>query len=199
MTSAAFDRVSALDENLHRRGDPMSTRDFLAVLHEVSGLASEPLTASERAFLLEHTDLREEDLTEEARAATSTAVATEQLLADEAVQDRALSTGEVAKLLGRAEANVRRSRLRGDLYAPGAGSANRPLRFPAWQFTEEGDVVPDLRRVVSAFPRFFHPLSVERFMTAPHEALEGLSPVRWLTRGGDSEPVIGLVEELGHE
>src|SRR5699024_8909719 len=85
----------------------------------------------------------------------------------------------------------------GDLYAlPSSGG--RSARFPAWQF-EGSQVVPGLREIVPAFPGHFHPLSIQGFMTTPHDELGARSPAQWLLRGGPVSAVVALVEELGYE
>ena len=159
----------------------------------------EALSAGERSFLLTHTDLVADDLTSDARGAALVAVAQGRAVAAAVVTQNSLTTGEVAALLGRAEANVRRSRLNGDLYAPETGAAGRTLRFPRWQFTDDGRVVPGLRHVLPALPPHLHPLSIERFMTTDVDTLGGQSPVRWLADGGPVEPVIRMADELGYE
>lgn len=197
MSTPAHGYVAELGRALERRGRPMTSEDFLAVLQEIGG-QSEPLTSGERSFLLEHTELTESDLTDDARAETRLQVLQGKAAAEAETDRSALSTGEVAALLGRAEANVRRSRLNGDLYAAAVDSG-RPLRFPRWQFTPDGHVVPGLREIVPRLPRHFHPLSIERFMTAPHEGLDGLAPAQWLSSGGPVQAVVDLAAEAGYE
>jgi|SRR5690625_1989199 len=192
------DPTQALDRALNRRGSPMTTAEFLDVLREIGGDSAGTLTQGESAFLLEHTDLAESDLSEGARAATRLEVATNRVALDRAVLDDALTTGQVAQLRDQAEANVRRSRINGDLYSPNAGDS-RGLRFPRWQFTAEGHVVPGLRQIIPTFPPHTHPVVIEDFMTTSNEALENLSPVQWLVGGGAAAPVVELVDELGYE
>lgn len=175
----------------------MSARAFLEVLQEAAGGSTAPLTAGEREFLLTHAGMSKEDLSEQGRAATRLELARDRFALDAAALEGALSTSEVAALLGRAEANVRRSRLSGDLYAPNPGDP-AGLRFPRWQFTSAGGVVPGLRRIIPAFPRDTHPLAVARFMTQPLEDLDGMSPVGWLAGDGPVDPVVVLVEDLGY-
>lgn len=198
MVHVIGDPTQALDRALNRRGSPMSTAEFLDVLREIGGGSAGTLTQGESEFLLEHTDLTESDLSDGARAATRLEVATNRVALDRAVLENALTTGEVAQLRDQAEANVRRSRINGDLYSPNAGDS-RGLRFPRWQFTADGHVVPGLRRIIPTFPPHTHPLIIEDFMTTPNEALENLSPVHWLVGGGAVEAVVELVDELGHE
>lgn len=175
----------------------MSARAFLDVLQEAAGGSTAPLSAGEREFLLTHAGVSEEDLSERGRAATRLELARDRFALDAAALEGTLSTSEVAALLGRAEANVRRSRLAGDLYAPNPGDP-AGLRFPRWQFTSDGRVVPGLRRILPTFPRDTHPLAIARFMTQADESLDDMSPVEWLTAEGPIDPVVALAEDLGH-
>lgn len=175
----------------------MSPQSFLEVLQEAAGGSTAPLTAGEREFLLTHAGVTEEDLSDQGRAATRLELARDQFALDAGALEGALSTSEAAALLGRAEANVRRSRLTGDLYAPNPGDP-AGLRFPRWQFTSTGGVVPGLRRIIPAFPRDMHPLAIGRFMTQVHEDLDGMSPVQWLAADGPVDPVVAVVEDLGY-
>src|SRR5699024_767167 len=176
--SPAHEYTVRLESALERRGNPLSVDALLDILREASESTSEALSEGERAFLLESTDLPEADLTPQARAAS-------------------LTTAEVAELLGRKDASIRRSKAAGDLYAlPSSGG--RTARFPAWQF-EGSQIVPGLREIVPAFPGYFHPLSIQGFMTTPHDELGARSPAQWLLRGGPAGAVVALVEELGYE
>lgn len=175
----------------------MTARAFLEVLQEVAGGSSEPLTSAERDFLLSHAGLSEAELSAQGRASTQVELARDRVVLDASVLDGALTTKEVAELLGRAEANVRRSRLSGDLYAVNPGDP-AGLRFPRWQFLPSGRVVPGLRRIIPAFPAPTHPLVIARFMTAPLEDLDDMSPVEWLGGGGAVDPVLAVVEDLGY-
>lgn len=167
------------------------------LLDEVEPVAAESLASGEREFLLTHAGMSEEDLSEQDRAATRLEIARDRFALDAAALEGALSTSEVAALLGRAEAIVQRSRLSGDLYAPNPGDP-AGLRFPCWQFTSAGGVVPGLSRIIPAFSRDTHPLVVARFMTQAHEDLDGTSPVEWLAGDGPVDPIVDLVEDLGH-
>lgn len=197
MSHATMDPAEELTRALHRRGDPMTARDFLEVLGEAVGASSAPLTAGERDFLISHAGMTPDDLSESGRTATRMVIARDRFALDAAVIEDALSTAEVASLLGRAEANVRRSRLAGDLYAVNPGDP-AGLRFPRWQFTESGGVLPGLRRVLPAFPREMHPLAIGRFMQQEADELDGMSPIAWLAGGGSVDPVAALVEDLGY-
>lgn len=198
MSSALANPSDELERALQRRGEPITSREFLDILGEISDLSAEPLTLGERDFLIEHTELSESDLTEQSREGTRLDIARQRLRVERAAHEDALTTAEVAELLGRQESNVRRSRLSGDLYALKDGDA-RGLRFPRWQFTEDGRALPGLRRILSAFPRHTHPAVVERFMTEPHDELEGSSPARWLAGSAPVDAVVELVAELRYE
>lgn len=156
-----------------------------------------PLTAAEREFLLNHAGLDEGDLSEQASASTRLEIARDRLALDAAALKGALSTSEVAALLGCSDASVRRSRLSGDLYATNPGDP-AGLRFPRWQFTSEGSVVPDLRRILSAFPRDAHPLGIGRFMMQVHEDLDGMAPVEWLSSDRPADLVVALIQDMGY-
>ena len=196
MTSMAFE--SEVDRALHRRGNPMSAHDFLAVLEEVTIIAVEPLTSGEHDFLMENTDLQASDLSSEGHKATNIRVLAGQVRSKLDLRENSLSTAEVATLLGRDPANIRRSRLDGALYSPGSGVPGQSLRFPRWQFVD-GSPVPGLRKVIPAFPAHFHPLSIERFMLTANKELQNMPPVKWLTMGGNPEAVAVLADELGYE
>lgn len=197
MSTEAFHHTSRLESALNRRGNPMSVDAFMDVLREMSEPASEPLSAGERSFLLEATDLTEEDLTPRAHEAARIRVAEDRALAEKEARDTALTTGEVSDLLGRQGASIRRSKLAGDLYALPTGNGRTAL-FPAWQF-EGNQVVPGLRTITPNFPRYVHPLTIQQFMTEEKAELDGRSPVEWLTAGGAVEAVASLVAELGYE
>lgn len=197
MSTEAFHHTSRLESALNRRGNPMSVDAFMDVLREMSEPASEPLSAGERSFLLEATDLTEEDLTPRAHEAARIRVAEDRALAEKEARDTALTTGEVSDLLGRQGASIRRSKLAGDLYALPTGNGRTTL-FPAWQF-EGNQVVPGLRTITPNFPQYVHPLTIQQFMTEEKAELDGRSPVEWLTAGGAVEAVASLVAELGYE
>ncbi|MDQ6783368.1 MAG: hypothetical protein M3063_07995 [Actinomycetota bacterium] len=74
------------------------------------------------------------------------------------------------------------------------------LRLPLWQFQEDGTALPSLRAVLTASPSELHPLSVHGFMTHPNSDLEigdeHVSPVHWLTAGGEVQAVVALVKDI---
>ncbi len=198
MTSRAFDYETGLDRALRRRGGPMSAQEFISVVEEVSNISAEPLTAGEVDFLTKHTDLSSDELSSRGRAKTQLRVLAERSRSRTLLEESSLSTADVASLLGRDPANIRRSRLEGDLYSPGVGVPGQSLRFPKWQFVGNTHV-RGLRKIIPAFPAHFHPLSIERFMTEPNDELDTMSPVQWLVSGGEPDAVARLADELGYE
>ena len=106
---------------------------------------------------------------------------------------RSLSTREVADMMGRSPAAVARSAGR-SLYAYHLG---RSLRFPTWQFDDDGRPLPGLATVVPVLREGLTPRVVEARMTcADPEILDGLSPVEWLTRGGGPAEVTCVLTEM---
>lgn len=155
------------------------------------------MTAGERDFLLETTELTEDDLSPRAYDTARFRIAEDRALAEEEAVHSALTTGQVSKLLGRQTASIRRSKGAGDLYALPTVSG-RVTMYPAWQFVD-GKVTPGLSEIIPLFPQYTHPLAVQQFMTEPNEELGGRSPVEWLIEGGAVEAVASLAEELGYE
>lgn len=197
MTSAAFEDVEGLERALRRHGSPMTVEEFVTVLAE-AGRAPDPLTRQERRFLLAHGGVSEEELSDRAQRRAMSGVASGRAVAAMEVEEESMTTAEVAGFLGRAEANIRRSRIQGDLYAVNAGVRGTSLRFPTWQF-RDGKVVPGLRSVIPMFPRWVRPRVIETFMTSANENLGGKTPVAWLSEGGSPELVGELAEATGIE
>lgn len=167
MSTDAFDHTSRLESALSRRGNPMSVDAFMDILREMSDPALEPLSTEERAFLIEATELSEEDLTPQAHEAARIQVAEDRALTEKQARDSALTTGEVSELLGRQGASVSRSMSAGDLYALPTSNGRITL-FPAWQF-EDKQVVPGLRTIIPNFPQYMHPLTIQQSMTGEKE------------------------------
>lgn len=196
MNDMAFE--SRLAKALQRRDVKISPQVLLSALQEAAGVSTEPLSQGEMDFLLAHSDLDESAFSVENRIIASMKLYSGQAEAQELLEKNSYSTAETARLLGRDSANIRRSRLNGSLYSPSPSIPGQNLLFPAWQFFE-GKPLPGLKQVIKAFPKHLHPLSIERFMTAEHEFLQGMSPSAWLAGGGPVQPVLSLVEELGRE
>lgn len=111
---------------------------------------------------------------------------------------QALTTGQVADLLGIDPSRVRHRVRQAHLYAvPGT---TRERRLPMWQF-DGASVVPGLREVLVALPRGLHPLEVAGFMLTSQPELdvdgEPVSPRDWLRHGGDVSAVAALAGTVG--
>jgi hypothetical protein len=133
-----------------------------------------------------------------------------QWLAEQAIEDAvagkgALTTNQVAALLGINASRVRHRKAAGALYAidPPTGG-RRSAVYPRWQFTSTDagreEPLPHLKAVLAALPRGMHPLEVEQFFVTENDALifrdEPVSPCAWLASGGDPEPVRWAAESL---
>jgi hypothetical protein len=112
-----------------------------------------------------------------------------------ALVETALSTAEVAGLLGVSESRVRQVTAAHRFVAlPG-----KPRRYPRWQFTDRG-VVPNLDLVLSDLDASLDPVGLWRFFVTPDPdlALEGvsISPRDWLIAGADPGRVRELLRDL---
>lgn len=182
---------------MDKKGNPKNVNELLDILRQASAPQSEPLTEGEREFLLEYTELTEDDLTPQAYEEARLQVAQDQALAEQEAVETALGTRQVSNLIKRDRASVRRSKVLGDVYTLPAGMGTG-LLYPRWQFVQ-GKIVPGLRGILPLFPQYMHPLDIEDFMSSPNEELGNRSPVQWLTTGGKPEVVQALVEELSYE
>lgn len=114
----------------------------------------------------------------------------------ERIHSTAYTTTEVAEMLDVTAGRIRQH------------AANRTLltvktrgnaRFPRFQFTADGDVLPGWETVAPHFPRDAHPLAVEAFLGHVSEELEIgdrlVSPSEWLSTGGEPSVVADLVDD----
>jgi excisionase family DNA binding protein len=109
----------------------------------------------------------------------------------------ALTTKQAAHRLGVTESRVRQ--LLGERRLYGIKAHRGGWRLPLWQFSG-GQVVPGLERVLERLSPGLHPLGVEGFLTTPKPELvlgdQNVSPLEWLTAGGDPEPIVELAGEV---
>jgi excisionase family DNA binding protein len=111
----------------------------------------------------------------------------------------ALTTKEVAGLLGTGESRVRQRLKEKTLYGVKVGRENR---LPAFQF--EGDKeVPGIGRVLRHVDRSLHPVALSNWFILPspdlyldEEEERTVSPREWLLSGGDPQVLLPLAEEL---
>jgi excisionase family DNA binding protein len=111
----------------------------------------------------------------------------------------ALTTKEMADLLGVSEGRVRQRLKEGTLYGVKAGRENR---LPAFQF-EGGGEVRGIGEVLRRVDRSVHPVALLNWFTLPDPDLhldEGeeraVSPREWLLSGGSPETIAPLAQEL---
>lgn len=125
---------------------------------------------------------------ERVRARTAADMAA--LLAD------ALSTADAASRMGVDPSRVRQLLAERRLLATRNGGEWRVLDV---QFTEEG-LVPNIGAVVSALPEGLPPLAAAIWLRTPEPDLEvagePVSPIAWLSAGGDPERVRPLAADL---
>jgi hypothetical protein len=111
----------------------------------------------------------------------------------------AMPIAEAARMLGVSDARIRQRVGEGTLLAV-RGPDGRSLRLPTFQFADSGEL-PGLRVVLRAIRVGIRPLQVAAFFTTPQADLEDddgepMTPVAWLSAGGDPEPVRELARSL---
>lgn len=110
-----------------------------------------------------------------------------------------LSGQEMAERTGLSPSTIRHYRVDRKIYSYTRGSA---VLYPAWQLTNEGQLLPSLGPVIKALPQDLHPQTVAGLFTTPQPdlVLEGnpVSPKEWLERDGTPEPVIELADDFHH-
>lgn len=109
------------------------------------------------------------------------------------VRDSALSSAEVAELLGRTPARIRQRAKDRSLYCV---TTDAGLAFPAVQFSDSGEL-PGWSKVAPCLPDDAHPVEVEALLTAATSELlihgKATSPRNWLLSAGDPERVATFV------
>jgi len=102
-----------------------------------------------------------------------------------------LSADEFARLIGVTREAVRQKAIRRE--ALGLQGAKRGVRYPAWQVTRDGGLLPDLPRLFAQLGD--SPWSVYRFLTQPSPAFRGAPPLEAL-RVGSVKPVLDAAEGI---
>ncbi|MDY0913006.1 hypothetical protein [Rathayibacter festucae] len=197
------DGLDALWRAVRRRGG--DERTLVALLTEQASLLARQqspgggLIQAEADFLVESGTMTAEELTAaEAEVARGELADLERRTRLQAIVD-SFGTAEVAARLRIDETRVRHRKAKDGLYAFKVGSK---LRFPAWQFTDDRErpMLPGVPALVKAIPADMHPASVHGFMTTPQEELligeTSVTPVRWLTGGGDPREVLVALAEF---
>ncbi len=194
MTGAVSPHV--LGRVLASAGSSLSPAEFMSILGDAVD-STDTMTESERTFLHGSGGVAPDALDPRRLAAARRRIAIEAEKADRDATRDGYTTGEVARLLDTAAANIRRSAIRGDLYSSGL-RRGRERVFPAWQFPG-GRPIPHLRDVLAALPGDLHPLDVATFMTTPRAALQGRAVADWLADGGGADPAIRLADDLARQ
>ena len=103
-----------------------------------------------------------------------------------------LGADAFARTLGMTREAVRQKLMRRDVL--GLTGAKRGVRYPAWQVTPDGGLLPRLREVFEAVGD--QPWTVYRFLTQPNPATGGRAP-RDLLRAGEAGRVLAAAEAFG--
>ena len=100
-----------------------------------------------------------------------------------------LSADEFARLIGVTREAVRQKAMRRE--ALGLQGAKRGVRYPAWQVTRDGGLLPELPQLFATLGD--SPWAVYRFLTQPSAAFKGAPPLETL-RTGVVKPVLEAAE-----
>ncbi|WP_167046694.1 helix-turn-helix domain-containing protein [Salinibacterium sp. ZJ454] len=157
------------------------------------------LSEEQARYLIESGDFTPDELAETEREVAEGVLAREELNTRLGALAASLSTAEVAQRLGIDASRVRHRRAKGTLYAFMVGGKRR---YPTWQFTDDPKqpVLPGLAALVEAFPKDWHPASIQGFMSTPKANLlvdgERMSPVEWLRHAGDPEALVDILDSF---
>jgi len=195
----AIDMRSEIEEALDKSGIDMDAARFVDLLREALGSVGHRRRDGDPAGRLTVSDL--EELRAGGLEASADLVAYDEVRARTAAQTAALlatslSTAQAAKRLGVDSSRVRQMLGDRSLLGMKDGSAWRILEI---QFEGRG-LVPNVRKVARAIPEGLPLLGVVNWLTTPEPDLEfdgqPLSPLQWLSAGGDAESVSALAADL---
>lgn len=180
----------------HPAAAPAPAEQLDAIL-EVSGLTADEQASARR-------EARDPDL--------GTRIAAHDAQVAARLVDFTYSTQQAAVVLELDPSNIRRGVQDGRYLA--VRVAGR-LRLPAWQFIDATTThragshdaaagastvpLPNLRALVSAIPGDVHPQAIAGFMQTPQPELDDMTPIEWVTGGGDARPVSDLLTGLSRE
>lgn len=175
------------------------SRDALAKIleltkrHAGAAQASAPLSTGEQSALADAgVDL---DALHQPKASEDVAARTSAAYAE--LVSASLTTSEAAERLGVSPSRVRQLIAERPLLSVRV-SGRRLL--PAWQFTEDGILLPGLADVLASLPADSDPLAVQQRLHSPdvdlaNQDAQPRSPLQWLADGGDSTRVIALLTD----
>ena len=197
--SVTADIETAIEETLAEADIKMDPRGFISLLRDTLRATRGPrvqtnptsqLTSAEVAELRRGGLAPTADLGPYGRVRVRTAAAMTALMAS------ALSTSEAATRLGVDASRVRQLLAERRLLAAREGGEWRVLEV---QFADRG-LVPNVGQVVAALPEGMPPLAAASWLAAPEPDLEvagrAVSPIEWLSAGGDPERVSALAADL---
>jgi hypothetical protein len=185
--TATIDR-DVLDTEV-RRAAPVTTGDeLLGVLRRAARASVDLPQAAVELFA--KAGVNSELLNPEVIEKSQVEVKLAEIATNELAQLDAISTKEAAKLLGMADANVRRAISHELIYSAGRDSRGGH-RLPVWQFSG-GRPLPHLREVVAELPSDLHPYEVTSFFTTKSNTLNDRTPADWLATGGSEKPILAL-------
>ena len=184
--------LAEADIHMDPRGFVRLVRDTLRAMRatRVQADPTSQLTSAEMAALRRGGLAPTADLGAYQRVRVRTAAALTALMAS------ALSTSEAATRLGVDASRVRQLLADRRLLAAREGGEWRILDV---QFTDRG-LVPNIGTVVASLPAEIPPLAAASWLTVPEPDLEvagrAMSPIEWLSAGGDPERVSALAADL---
>jgi hypothetical protein len=207
MTHVSDREVQKAVERLREAARDQGQGDVLVItiLREITELikkrrpSGSALSAKQIDYLVESGAFSEPELASiQASVANGDLAAAEHSTRLNAISET-LSAAEVALRLGIDSSRVRHRQAEGYLYSFLVGGKRR---YPLWQFT--GDALcpelPGLEALVKAIPEDMQPAGVQGFISTPQASLslhgEPLTPGEWLRQGGDTQPVIDVLDSL---
>jgi hypothetical protein len=196
---ATIDIERALDETLAENDIRMDAGRFVQLLRETLRDVRGTRAAADPASQLTQAEvdaLRRGGLTPTADEGAYVRVRSRTAMEMAALLSRALTTRAAASRMGVDPSRVRQLLAEGRLLGARDGSEWRVLDV---QFGPDG-LVPNIGRVVVALPDGMPPLAAAIWLRTPEPDLEiagePVSPVEWLTAGGDPGRVSALAADL---
>ena len=197
--STTYDIEAAIRETLSEADIRMEPRGFVGLVRDALRTMRGPRAQADPASQLtsaEVAELRRGGLAPTADFEAYWRVRARTAATMSALMASSLSTGEVAARLGVDASRVRQLLAERRLLGARDGGEWRILDV---QFGD-GGLVPNIGQVVSSLPEEIPPLAAASWLTAPEPDLEvagrAVSPIEWLSAGGDPERVSALAADL---
>lgn len=192
MTAERIEARRALDEvrdELERGVLPAELVVKLAEVARRTVMVPAPLSATEQDLLTEHSGVRPD-------AAGLATHRFSEAVDDSMLRREALTTAQVAELLGVSASRVRHLIVEGRVYALPSAGRGAPRLMPSWQF--RGDrPLPGLAKILRALPPGLSPLTIADFFARAVVEVPGRPTVAdWLFSGGAIEPILQLARHV---